>query len=109
MLEQVAVPDPLPVTGAQINSGLFQGQLVQAQGTVVSVEVVNAFGTHEVMIQDSEGDTFMARVDNRTGLADTDWTVGGTATVIGILGFFDGNDPGAQLEVIRSDDVTFDL
>ncbi len=106
-LEQVPVPDPIDVTGAQINAGLFQGQFVRTMGTVVAVEVVNSFGTQEVMIQDASGVAFRVRVDNRTGLAEEDWTVGGTATVLGVLGFFDGNDPGAQLEVMNSADVTF--
>jgi DNA/RNA endonuclease YhcR with UshA esterase domain len=107
VLEQVAVPEPIDVTAAQVNAGLFQGQLVRTMGTVVTVEVVNSFGTQEVMIQDGSGESFRVRVDNRTGLTEADWTVGGTATVVGVLGFFDGNDPGAQLEVMNSDDVTF--
>lgn len=101
------VPDPAMVSGAQINDGLFQGQLVQAGGTVVSVEVVNDFGTQEVLVQDLAGAVFRVLVDNRTGLSEADWTVGQEVTIVGVLGFNEGDDPGARLEVIRSDDVTF--
>lgn len=107
VLDQVAVPDPLPVTGGQINAGLFQGQLVEVQGTVIQVEVVNQFGTQEVLVRDDQGTVFLAFVDNRSGLTADDWTVDQTVTIVGILGFFDGNDPGAQLEVMEAADVTF--
>lgn len=109
--DQVPVPEPLPVTGAQINAGLFQGQLVAAGGTVVSVEVINDFGTQEVTVQDEAGESFLVFVDNRSGLLEEDWTEGETVEMVGVLGFFDDDDddePGvAQLEIIRADDVTF--
>jgi DNA/RNA endonuclease YhcR with UshA esterase domain len=107
ILEQVAVPDPIDVTAAQVNAGLFQGQFVRTMGTVVSVEIINQYGTQEVTVQDALGDSFILIADNRTGLTEADWTVGGAVTVLGILGFYDGNDPGAQLEVMNSNDVTF--
>ena len=107
VLEQVPIPDPIDVTGAQVNAGLFQGEFVRISGTAVSVDVVNSFGTQEVMVQDAAGVAVRVRVDNRTGLTEGDWTVGGAVTVLGVLGFFDGNDPGAQLEVMNSNDVTF--
>lgn len=107
VLDQVTVPAPLSVTGAQVNAGLFQGQLAQGTGTVVDVEVVNQFGTHEVSVRDDAGTVYRVFVDNRSGVSADDWTPGQSVTIIGVLGFFEGSDPGSQLEVIVEEDVTF--
>lgn len=102
-----AVPDPLVVTGRQVVDGLFQGQLVSLAGTVQAVEVINSFGSQEVTLLHADGNAVTVFVDNRTGLLEGDWTVGQSVTVVGILGYFDGNDPPAQLELYRETDVTF--
>jgi uncharacterized protein YdeI (BOF family) len=104
---QGEAPTPIQASGAQLNQGLFQGQLVELAGTVAAVEVINSFGTQEVTVLDADGASVRVFVDNRTGLSESDWTVGQEVTVVGVMGFFDGNDPGAQLEVILDTDVTF--
>lgn len=100
-------PAPLAVTGAEVNAGLFQGELVTYSGTVTAAEAANSFGSAELGVTDADGTTITVFVDNRSGLDIDDFSVGQELIIVGVPGFFDGNDPGAQLEVIVDTDVTF--
>jgi hypothetical protein len=100
-------PTPIAATGAQLNGGLFQGQLVTYSGTVTIAEEFNSFGTASLGVTDAMGTTVTVFVDNRSGLSIDDFSVGQELVVIGVPGFFNGNDPGAQIEVIIDTDVTF--
>ncbi len=102
-----AEPTPVAATGAQINGGLFQGQLVTYSGTVVTAEAANSFGSAELTVTDADGTSITVFVDNRSGLDIDDFSAGQELVLVGVPGFFDGNDPGAQLEVIVDTDVTF--
>jgi len=102
-----AEPTPIAATGAQINAGLFQGQLATYSGTVTTAEAANSFGSAELTVTDSDGTSVTVFVDNRSGLDIDDFSAGQELVIVGVPGFFDGNDPGAQLEVIVDTDVTF--
>lgn len=101
----VGPPDPRPVTADEINAGQFQGELVTIDGTVQAVDVVNSFGTQVVTLTDASGATFSVFVDNRTGVADTDWTVGAVFGVTGVLGTDDRDALPHRVEVRSIDDV----
>jgi hypothetical protein len=90
-------PDPRPVTAAEINAGMFQGELVTLDGTVEQVDVLS-FDNHMILLRDGAGDPFALRVDSRTGTASTDWTVGETYALTGVLGT-DTNESGTDIEV----------
>jgi hypothetical protein len=100
-------PTPIAASGDQINGGLFQGQLVTYSGTVTIAEEFNSFGTASLGVTDAFGTTVTVFVDNRSGLSIDDFSVGQELVIVAVPGFFDGNDPGAQLEVIIDTDVTF--
>jgi hypothetical protein len=100
-------PTPIAATGDQLNGGLFQGQLVTYAGTVTTAVAFNSFGTASLGVTDSFGTTVTVFVDNRTGLDIDDFSVGQELVIVGVPGFFSGNDPGAQVEVIIDTDVTF--
>ena len=100
-------PTPIAATGDQLNGGLFQGQLVTYSGTVTIVEAANSFGSASLGVTDAFGTTVTVFVDNRAGLSVDDFSVGQELVIVGVPGFFNGNDPGAQLEVIIDTDVTF--
>jgi len=102
-----AAPTPIAATGTQINGGLFQGQLVTYSGTVATAEAANSFGSAELTVTDGAGTSITVFVDNRSGLSIDDFSAGQELVIVGVPGFFDGNDPGAQLEVIVDTDVTF--
>jgi uncharacterized protein YdeI (BOF family) len=95
---QTTVPTPRAVTGAEINAGQFQGELATIEGTVDSVLVLNSFDTHLTWLTDGAGTEFTAYADNRTGIASTDWAVGTTMVVRGVLGTDDRNSPAARIE-----------
>lgn len=107
VLENVAVPAPVMATAAQINAGDFQGQLAVLSGEVLTVEVVNSFGTQVVTVEDAAGTTTEVFVDNRSGVAEGDWTVGNQVTIVGVLGTDDGQDQATRLEVLLASDVDF--
>ena len=105
VLGNEAVPTPRPVTGEQINHGLFQGELVVASGTLLTVTELS-FGTQSVAVQDTGGTSFVVYVDNRTGMSAADWpALGSMVRVMGVLGTDDRNEP-ARLETRRPGDVT---
>ena len=105
VLGNEAVPTPRMVTGDQINSGLFQGELVSASGTLLTVTELG-FGTQSVTVQDAGGTSFVVYVDNRTGMSAADWpALGSMVRVMGVLATDNRNEP-ARLETRRPGDVT---
>ncbi len=105
VLGQEALPTPRLVTGAEINAGQFQGELATIDGTVTSVAVLS-FGSQMVFFTDGVGTTFTAFVDNRSGIASTDWTVGQAVTLVGILATDDRDaPPTARIELRDPSDM----
>jgi uncharacterized protein YdeI (BOF family) len=95
-LGPVGEPDARPVTAAEINAGLFQGELVTLDGTVEQVDVLS-FDNQMLLLRDGSGDPFAVRVDSRTGTASGYWMVGETYAVTGVLGT-DASESGTDIE-----------
>jgi hypothetical protein len=109
VLGQAAIPAPRTVTAAQINAGEFQGELVQIQGVVQGMAVLD-YGNQIVTIRDTSGTDFPVYVDSRTGMTAGDWPATGTTVkVVGVLGTDDRTDvpegTGPRVEVRRKEDV----
>jgi uncharacterized protein YdeI (BOF family) len=102
-------PDPRVVSGSQVNNGLFQGELVQASGTLLEVLELS-YGNQRVTIQDAFGTSFTVYVDSRNGMEAADWPAVGTAVqVIGVLGTDDRDQDegrGPRIETRSVDDLT---
>lgn len=90
-------PEPRPVTAAEINAGMFQGELVTLDGTVEQVDVLS-FDNQMLLLRDGAGDPFAVRVDSRTGTVPGDWVVGETYALTGVLGT-DEAESGTEIEV----------
>jgi hypothetical protein len=103
-----AAPTPRLVSGAQINGGLFQGQLVQATGTLIEVLALS-FDNQRVTMRDGFGVDFTVFVDSRNGMMPADWPVPGTMVrVTGVLGTDDRDQPegrGPRIENRSASDV----
>ncbi len=78
-------PPPRTVTAAEINAGMFQGELVTVSATVDSL-TVDGFGSQTVFLSDGAGETFLVFGDNRTGVLESNWTIGASVIVSGVLG-----------------------
>jgi DNA/RNA endonuclease YhcR with UshA esterase domain len=110
---QVVTPGPAPtprvVSGAQINAGLFQGELVQATGSLMEVLTLS-FDNQRVTIRDGFGTDFAVYVDSRNGMVAGDWpAIGTTVRVTGVLGTDDRNQDegrGPRIENRSAGDVT---
>ncbi len=99
------VPDPVPVTGAQINAGERQGQLVSIDAVLLSVDTLS-FDNQAVTLEDGSGTQFSVYSDSRTGILPGAWPDSGQAvSLVGILGYDDRNDPAARLEPRGTGDV----
>lgn len=92
-----AEPEPRSVTAADINAGMFQGELVTIDGTVEQIDVLS-FDNQMILLRDGGGDTFAVKVDSRTGTFPDTWAVGETYAVTGVLGT-DQNESGTDIEV----------
>ncbi|MBT8403676.1 MAG: hypothetical protein KJP18_07465 [Gemmatimonadetes bacterium] len=98
-------PSPRGVTGAEINAGSFQGELVTVTGELVSVNVLS-FDNQDVTIRDAAGTEFSVYVDSRTGLGSGAWPApGATVRVTGVIGNDDRNDPAARVEARGTEDL----
>ena len=84
------VPEPRPVTGQEVEARTFEG-LVATLGvvTVESIDVQN-FDNHNLQVRTADGTEVQVRVDSRTGLASSDWEIGGSYEIAGILRIFQG-------------------
>ncbi len=103
-----APPTPRVVSGAQINGGLFQGELVTATGTLIEVLPLS-FDNQRVTIRDGFGTDFTVYVDSRNGMVAGDWPAVGTQVrVTGVLGTDDRDRDegrGPRIENRSADDV----
>jgi len=86
-LDNVDVPAPQTATVAEINGGMFQGELVVLNG--VTVDSVDAGFNTEVWVSDGTGD-LLVYLDGTTGLDDTFISVGGTYNITGVAADFSG-------------------
>ncbi|TVR61323.1 MAG: hypothetical protein EA422_12690 [Gemmatimonadales bacterium] len=79
------LPDPRAVTGQEVEARTFEG-LVATLGvvTVEDIEVQN-FDNHNLQVRTADGMLVEVRVDSRTGLSSSDWEVGGSYEIVGIL------------------------
>jgi DNA/RNA endonuclease YhcR with UshA esterase domain len=102
-------PVPRAVSGAQINGGLFQGELVEATGTLVDVLTL-AFNNQRVTIREGVGTDFTVYVDSRNGMMAADWpALGSTVRVVGVLGTDDRDQDegrGPRIENRNASDVS---
>jgi len=104
------VPAPRPVTGAEINSFEFDGQLA-VTGAVVVVEVqvgAGGFGDHNVTVEDEAGDTFVVRMESPNEIPPEFWEEGDVHVVTGVLGrFFDDGQikPRGFSDVVQPVDI----
>ena len=103
-----AAPSPRVVSGAQINGGLFQGELVQATGTLMEVLTLS-FDNQRVTMRDEFGTDFTVFVDSRNGMLPGDWpATGSMVRVTGVLGTDDRDQPegrGPRIENRNAADV----
>jgi len=105
ILGNEAVPAPRLVTAAEINAGMFQGELVTVEGATVTAVDVLSFGNQLVTLTDGNSDTFTVFGDSRTGVVEASWTVGEVYTVIGVLGTNTNETLPERLEVRQPSDV----
>ncbi|GMR13848.1 MAG: hypothetical protein BMS9Abin29_2071 [Gemmatimonadota bacterium] len=99
-------PPARMVSAAQVNDGLFQGELVEVTGTLLEV-VELSFGNQDVTVQDATGTSVSIFVDSRNGMATGDWPATGTMVQVkGVLGTDNRNTPGPRIEVRSTADVT---
>lgn len=99
-------PPARMVSSAQVNDGLFQGELVEVTGTLISVTELS-FGNQDVVVQDVTGTNVSIFVDSRNGMSTGDWPATGTMVMVkGVLGTDNRNDPGPRIEVRSTADVT---
>ena len=110
VLSHDPVPTPRTITGAQINDGQFQGELVEIQGVIQDLTEL-AYGNQKVTIRDASGTDFPVYGDSRTGMVKGDWpAIGTTVQVVGVLGTDNRSDvpegTGPRVEVRRKEDVT---
>ncbi len=83
-------PDAVTRTGAELNAGDDQGEVILVGGLTVDEVEVFTFDNHNVTATDPDGETVVIRVDSRTGIGSDAWTVGETYDVTGIASrFFD--------------------
>ena len=86
------LPEPVAVSGSDVNAGANPGEVVVLDDyEVTEVVETNDFGS-QLVTGTADGETVQLFVDNRTGIATDDWTVGTTYTVTGIMNFRDPGD-----------------
>jgi DNA/RNA endonuclease YhcR with UshA esterase domain len=104
------VPAPRVITGAQLASRAFEGELVRVNGlTVTSVgSQSTTTSSYNVVVTAPDGTSFTVRVEGRTNLERTAFTVGSTYDIVGIAsGFVSGTTPAVeQLKPRGTADVT---
>jgi uncharacterized protein YdeI (BOF family) len=106
VIGQQAVPAPRSVTAAEINAGMFQGELVTVTATVDSL-TVDGFDNQTVFLTDGNGETLVVYGDSRNGAGSDAWTTGVQFTVVGVLGTDDRNTLQHRIEVRGPDDIQF--
>lgn len=97
LAEDVPLPDPIEITGAELVSHEFQGSLVVVRDLEV-VAVQTGLASYNVTVRAPDGSQFIVRVDEDASITRT-FTVGEVIDVTGVVGPFGGSE---QL-FIRSD------
>jgi DNA/RNA endonuclease YhcR with UshA esterase domain len=82
------VPTARPVTGAQINSFEYDGQLAITGSVTVTRVQVFSFDAHSVTVEDAAGAQFVVRVESPNEIPSSYWEVGKVYQVRGVLGRF---------------------
>jgi len=84
------VPTPRVITGAQLATRAFEGELVRVNDlTITSVgNQSSATSSYNVTAVAPDGTTFTVRVEGRTNLERASFTVGGTYDIVGIASGF---------------------
>jgi len=109
------VLNPTPINLAQLNSGIFEGQLVVIQNATVNHSGV--FGSNQNYEITDDFDTAELRIDNNTDLVNAEAPTEAT-NIIGVVGKFGGiyqllprfsSDMGVEAVVYPGDDVSKDL
>lgn len=96
------IPDPRPVTGAEINSFEYDGELgITGAVTVTDINVFS-FDAHNVTVEDTEGTSFVIRVDSPNEIPSGYWVVGDSYRITGVIARF--RDDG-QIKPRGFDDV----
>lgn len=104
ILATVDEPEPRPVSAADINAGTFAGQFVVIDGTVIDIQI-DGFGNQRVELEDAAGETFAVSSDERLGVVETDWELGGTYVLTGVLGTDDRDALAHRLETRQLSDL----
>lgn len=85
VLGTAELPDPRAVTGQEVEARTFEG-LVATLGVVTVEDIeVQSFDNHNLQVRTADGTLVEVRVDSRTGLASSDWEIGGSYEIVGIL------------------------
>jgi hypothetical protein len=103
------VPAPQVITGAQLASRAFEGQLVHVNDlTVTSVgNQSSTTSSFNVVVTAPDGTSFTVRVEGRTNLERPAFTVGSTYDIVGIAtAFTSGGVTVEQLKPRGTGDVT---
>lgn len=80
-------PTPVAVSPAQIASGDYIHELVRVEDAVVTEVTLLSFGNQLVTLRAPDGTEFGLYVDSRTGVVESNWTVGSTYTVTGVVNY----------------------
>ena len=99
------LPDPVVITGEELVSFDFQGQLATVEGlTVTNIDPASpaAGSSYNVHVAAPDGATFIVRVDSDAGIAAGTFVVGSTYNITGVISPFGGAE---QLYVRSQADI----
>ena len=100
-----AMPAPRTISGAQLVSRAFEGELIRLGGAEVdSIGTASSSGGYTVWVNTVDGERVQVRIENTSiGIPTTFWTVGSTYDIVGALARFGAN---TQLKPRSAADVT---
>jgi DNA/RNA endonuclease YhcR with UshA esterase domain len=82
------IPSPRPVTGADIMTFQYDGQLAITGGVTVTGIQTFSFDAHSVTVEDAQGVSFVIRVESPNEIPSSYWEVGEVYQIRGVLGRF---------------------
>lgn len=83
-------PEPRTVSGSEMLTRIFEGQVASLGVVTVTDIAVQNFDNHNVFVTTADGSEVVIRVDSRTGIGSARWTVGSSYDVTGLLRVFNG-------------------
>ena len=83
-------PAPRPISGKEMITRVFEGELASLGVVTVNDIAVQNFDNHNVFVTTADGSQVVIRVDSRTGVGSARWTVGESYEVTGLLRVFRG-------------------